>query len=346
MAMDSASRLVAGWVQERRIPGAVLHVAVRNRYEFSQAFGAYDDNSGIKPIRLNTLFDVASLTKVTATLPAVLTLAAKERLQLNDKVSAYIPAFPHGEVTLRHLLMHSSGLPADLKTQPRAARGRQVLADICRMPLMQSPGMAVVYSDLGMILLGEIVAIASGEPLNSYVRRTVFEPLGMRDTGFLPSPEQRARAAATERVDGRYIVGAVHDEKAYHLGGVSGSAGLFTTAADLMAYAMFWLGRDRNDIVPWALLDECLANPFRGRGLGWEVYAGDPDPLPTSCGTLWSPGSFGHTGFTGTSLWIDPQRELAVVFLTNAVHYGRGNPIRALRRKLHDEIFASLFLRG
>jgi CubicO group peptidase (beta-lactamase class C family) len=340
--MDSVNTLVDAWVRERQIPGGVVSVAVSNRFRFHKAFGSYTDGAAEKTIVLDTLFDLASLTKVVATLPAVLALAAKGKLGLEDRVRAHMPEFVHDKVTIRHLLTHSSGLPADLPAAPRSARGRQVMDEILRQELLHPPGTRVVYSDLGMILLGEIIARVSGEPLDRYVRKAVFEPLGMNSVTFNPDVSLKSRIAATELVDGAYIVGEVHDEKCFHLGGVSGSAGLFGTAEELVKYADLWLYPDKYGIIPPAYIRAALHEPFQNRGLGWEVLD-DPGSIPYSCGSLWPKGSFGHTGFTGTSLWIDPAHELIVVFLTNAVHFGRNNPLRHLRRKLHDAIFASLF---
>ncbi|MFD0675869.1 MULTISPECIES: serine hydrolase domain-containing protein [unclassified Paenibacillus] len=340
--MDNVDKMLEGWVQEQKIPGGVISITLKNRVHFHKAYGSYSDGTAERTIALNTLFDLASLTKVVSTLPAILTLAAAGKLSLEHKVRSYIPAFKHEQVTIRHLLLHSSGLPADLPVEPRSAQGRQVLNDIFKQELLAPAGTQVLYSDLGMILLGEIIALVSGEPLDQYVRRVVFEPLRMTDVGFNPGEALKQRIAATELVDGAYIIGEVHDEKSYHLGGVSGSAGLFGTAGDLSKYADLWLAPDKYGIIPAAYIQAALNEPFQNRGLGWEVLD-DTQAIPYSCGTLWPRGSFGHTGFTGTSLWMDPSHDLAVVFLTNAVHLGRDNPVRHLRRQLHDEIFASLF---
>jgi CubicO group peptidase (beta-lactamase class C family) len=155
-------------------------------------------------------------------------------------------------------------------------------------------------------------------------------------------PFGRIQAGKRAFPDEAYIVGEVHDEKCYHLGGVSGSAGLFGTAGDLVKYAHLWLDPDKYEVIPTAMIQAAISGPFQNRGLGWEVLD-DFQSIPYSCGTLWSRGSFGHTGFTGTSLWIDPSHDLIVAFLTNAVHLGRNNPVKHLRRQLHDEIFTSLY---
>lgn len=340
--MDKADKLLGEWVLDRKVPGAVLGVAVKNRFQWFKAYGAYSDEVAQREVALDTIFDLASLTKVVSTLPAALKLACEGKLGLEEQVKSYIPEFRFAEITIRHLLTHSSGLPADLPFVPRSAQGRKVLDDVLKQEPLAPPGTNVVYSDLGMILLGEIIARVSGEPLDQYVRKTVFEPLGMTDACFNPSVALMPRIAATEFVDGAYIVGRVHDEKSHHLGGVSGSAGLFGTVYDLVKYADLWLDPDKYGIIPAVFMQTALHRPFRNRGLGWEVLE-DRQAIPYSCGTLWADGSFGHTGFTGTSLWLDPSRGLSVVFLTNGVHFGRDNQVKHLRRRLHDEIYASLF---
>jgi serine-type D-Ala-D-Ala carboxypeptidase len=337
--MNKADQLVEGWVRDGIIPGAVLDITLCNRIRFSKSYGSYSDGILERPIQLDTLFDIASLTKVTSTLPAVLILAAEGKLTLDGSVQIYMPEFRHQQVTLRHLLMHASGLPADLPVVPRKAKRLGLIEEIVAQELSFMPGESMQYSDLGMILLGIIVERVAGEPLERFVRRKVFEPLGMRCTQFNPGRELQDRIAATERVDGAFVVGEVHDEKSFHLGGVSGSAGLFATAGDLASYAAWWLKPESWDIVPPSLMWEATAHPVLGRGLGWEVWH-DPAYVP-SCGKSWPTGSFGHTGFTGTSLWIEPKQGLSVVFLTNAVHFGRNNPIRELRPILHEAVLSS-----
>jgi serine-type D-Ala-D-Ala carboxypeptidase len=337
--MDKVNQLVKDWVRDGIIPGAVLDITCRQQFRFQKSYGSYSDGSLDHPIQLNTRFDIASLTKVTATLPAVLLLTAQGKLSLDSPVQVYMPEFRHEKVTLRHLLMHASGLPPDLPFVPRKARRPMLIEEIMALELIFMPGENMQYSDLGMILLGIIVERAAGEPLDQFVRRKIFEPLGMNNTQYNPGPELRDRIAATEEVDGAFIVGKVHDEKSFHLGGVSGSAGLFATASDLAKYAAWWLEPESWDLVPPSLMLEATAHPIRGRGLGWEVWH-DPNIVP-SCGESWPTGSFGHTGFTGTSLWIEPIRGLSVVFLTNAVHFGRNTLIRKLRPILHEAVLSS-----
>ncbi|WP_063860441.1 MULTISPECIES: serine hydrolase domain-containing protein [unclassified Paenibacillus] len=337
--MDKVDRLVEGWVREGLLPGAVLDITVSNRLRFQKAYGSFSDGTKEHPIRLNTMFDIASLTKVTVTLPAILVLVAKGKLSMDSSVQAYLPAFRHSQVTLRHLLMHASGLPPDLPYFPRKAARPNLIEEILAQELLFQPGKEKLYSDLGMILLGIIVERVSGEPLDRFVKQQIFDPLEMQNTVFNPRPELQDRIAATEQVDGAYIIGEVHDEKSFHLGGVTGSAGLFATADDLARYAAWWLQPERWDIVPPSLMRETTAAPVGDRGLGWEVKHDPANVL--SCGESWPTGSFGHTGFTGTSLWVAPEQGISVIFLTNAVHLGRNNMIRELRPILHETVLSS-----
>ncbi|NRF92475.1 beta-lactamase family protein [Paenibacillus frigoriresistens] len=337
--MDKVDRLVEGWVRDGLLPGAVLDITVLNRLRFQKSYGSFSDGTKEHPIRLNTMFDIASLTKVTATLPAILVLVAKEKLSLDSSVQTYLPAFRHPQVTLRHLLLHVSGLPPDMPYLPRKEARPNLIEEILAQELLFQPGQEKLYSDIGMILLGIIAERVSGEPLDRFVKQYIFDPLEMRHTVFNPGAELQERIAATELVNGAYIIGEVHDEKSFHLGGVTGSAGLFATADDLARYAAWWLQPEQWDIVPPSLMREATATPVRGRGLGWEVKHDSAD-VP-SCGESWPTGSFGHTGFTGTSLWVEPEQGISVVFLTNAVHLGRNNKIRELRPILHEAVLSS-----
>ncbi|MGZ9583154.1 serine hydrolase domain-containing protein [Paenibacillus marinisediminis] len=340
--------LIEQWINEGSVPGAVLAIQVHNRFQFLKAYGSYSDNESMREVQLDTLFDLASLTKVVATLPTVLSLASDGTIQLDDPISMHIKEFPHQGVRVRHLLQHTSGLPADLPFQPRPTSDRQVMLDIMRTSLEADIGSRVKYSDLGFILLGELVKRTTGRPLDQLAKERLFEPLGMADTLFNPvNAGLRERTAATEYVDGAYIVGEVHDEKSYHLGGVSGSAGLFSTASDLLKYMQLWHNTAAGlaPAISREMLELCFDQPYQGRALGWEIRESD-DPeyeyVPSSCGLTWPQGSFGHTGFTGTSIWADPKHHLTVIWLTNGVHLGRSNPVRLLRRKLHDQIRSDL----
>lgn len=328
--MDTLNRLINSWIREKRIPGAVLDIRVKNKKRVQCSFGSSS---------LSTLFDVASLTKVVVTLPAVMLLVQSSKLSLSSPVQQFIPEFRHAEVTIGHCLQHTSGLPASLPGYRERYAGRDVRQEILSQALEFEPGSRVQYSDLGMIILGWIVSLVTGKNLDIFAKDEIFAPLGLTDCRFNPPGNWKDRIAPTEWDGGKYILGEVHDETCYRLGGVSGSAGLFASAEDLARYALCWLYPERFPLLARTNVDACTKFPFEGRGLGWQIQDGCDSTL--ACGPNWSIGSFGHTGFTGTSLWIDPVRELVVVFLTNAVHYGRDNPIRQLRPILHDAIISS-----
>lgn len=269
-----------------------------------------------------TIYDLASLTKVVATTAAVMALYDRGKLKLDDRASRYLPELRHGakrNITIRQLLEHRAGFPAgrDLSSArtPRAAR-RMVLAT----PLAYAPGTRQIYSDIGADVLGFVVEAITGEPLDSYVRRKIFAPLGMKSTMFRPRASLRSRIAPTERHSsrGHPLRGEVHDPAAYVMGGVAGHAGLFATASDLAIFARMMLGGGSYEGVR-IFSDSTVALFTRRsagtRALGWETCAGG-----ASCGQHMGESAFGHTGFTGTSIWIDPERDLFVIVLCNRIH--------------------------
>jgi CubicO group peptidase (beta-lactamase class C family) len=329
------------------VPGAVLIVG-RGADDPGRAFAYGSTATGPegRRVAVDTVYDLASLTKVVATTPAVLRLSDQGALGLDDPVRRHLPGFagPGKEaVTVRQLLSHSSGLPShrDFWRLPDGSAER--LAAVLREPLEQPPGTAVRYSDLGFILLGEIVSAVTGRPLDRAVRELVLEPLGLADTGYLPPPDRVSRCAATEaRAGGPPRIGLVHDENADALGGVAGHAGLFGTAPDLARYLREgWLAGD-GALLPAAIRAEalrCQTTRLDGvRGLGWTLPGDTWDHMSD----LWPGSGAGHTGFTGTSLAFDPVSGLWVVLLTNAVHLGRGARARELRRAVHAAVAQSL----
>ena len=317
--------MIEGWVEEGKIPGAVIDIQVKDKLKWQAAYGT---------AKRDTIFDVASLTKVVVTLPAIMSLVQSKRVALHDPVQAYIPEFRHPEVTIEHCLRHASGLPSgvpDFKERYKSLDIRRIFD----LELESRPGERVNYSDVGMILIGWIVSRLEQRPLDEWAREHVFKPLGMKDSYFNPPAHLRDRIAPTEWDGEKYIVGEVHDETCYRLGGVAGSAGLFATAEDLSRYACMWLDPERYSLLTKAAADACMYPVFEGRGLGWQVQETTDEGL--SCGPNWPAGSFGHTGFTGTSMWVDPVHGLTVVFLTNGVHLGReNNEVKSLRPILHD----------
>jgi CubicO group peptidase (beta-lactamase class C family) len=324
-------------VKNHELPGAVLHVQHHGETVFHNAYGGFiDREQNARPITKHTLFDLASLTKVMATLPSILWLIENRQLELDHSVQTYIPEFKHPDVKIRHALTHTSGLPADLK-QVKRDENRDLLFEVMKLPLLHPSGKQMLYSDLGMILLGQIVEKVTGMPLASFTKDYLYTPWGMADTRF--NPKEPDLAASTEWFQNRYIQGEVHDEKAYLLGGISGHAGLFGTASEVGKFGHFFLYPDDQGVLSSYQMRQATAHQEHNRGLGFEVWSGRGAEL--SCGRRWSEGSFGHTGFTGTSLWVEPKEKLVVTLLTNIVHYGRKHQMNRIRPHLHSLIHSS-----
>jgi CubicO group peptidase (beta-lactamase class C family) len=324
------------------IPGAVA-VAGRGPVTLGRWVAGQADRSTERPMRADTVFDLASLTKVVATTAVTLALAGRGELGLGDPVAGYLPdarACRDGHVTIAQLLTHTSGLPEGRTFHRWCGSRAELLRDLDRTPLDEPPGSRVVYSDLGFMLLGEVVAVAAGEPLDAALRRLVTGPLGMTATGFRPNGPAERFAATECRGDGTAWTGTVHDENARLMGGVAGHAGLFASAADLARFAAWWVGAD-DVVVPASLRRAAVTCQTEGvggrRGYGWACSGDGFDIL----GGRWPPGAVSHTGFTGTSLALDPASGLWVVLLTNAVHAGRdATAVKALRRAVHEAVTA------
>jgi uncharacterized protein YbbC (DUF1343 family)/CubicO group peptidase (beta-lactamase class C family) len=341
--------LVEEAIKNRLLPGAVVLVGHGDRTVFLDAYGERAVAPGRETMTVDTIFDVASLTKVVATTTSVMQLVEQGRVRLNDRVSAHIPGFERygkQDVTVRHLLTHVSGLRPDLDLHvpfEGSARAIELASDEV---LQAAPGERFVYSDINFFLLGEIVARVSGEPLEVYARRHVFEPLGMKDTTFRPPDAVRSRIAPTEPCEplawpcstpgAPMLRGVVHDPTARRMGGVAGHAGLFSTASDLARFCRALLRGGELDgarvLAPLTvakMIEPASPEDHRNqRALGWDVDSS----FSANRGELLPVGSFGHTGFTGTSLWIDPATQVFVVFLSNRVHPdGKGDvtPLRA-----------------
>jgi CubicO group peptidase (beta-lactamase class C family) len=296
-----------------------------------------------RPSRSGTVFDLASLTKVVATTTVILALADRGQLALDAAAAGFLPDFTalrQGPVTITHLLTHTSGLPDTRRFDQSCESAEQLWPALHAVPLQAPPGTRVAYSDLGFLALGEIAAAAGGRPLDDLMRDLVTGPLGMAGTGFCPLDPPLAvppgQVAVTEpRGDGTAWTGIVHDENARLLGGVAGHAGLFAPAADLARFAAWWVSEADGPVsVPLRRAAARCQTAGRGgrRGLGW-VCAGDGMDIT---GGTWGPAAVSHTGFTGTSLALDPASGGWLVLLTNAVHFGRDHrAIRALRRDVH-----------
>lgn len=333
--LESAEDAVRREVRRGAFPGAALIIGRGERIAKITGIGHTSWNGkAVDPSR--TVYDLASLTKVVATTTAIMLLVEDGKLELDSPVSAYLPSFTGGaknRVTVRHLLTHTSGLPAGTGS---SGSSEALLQRIIATPLKSAPGARVVYSDLGPIVLWEAAERAAGESLEDLLDRRVFGPLGMHTTRFRPSIPCQECAPTTPQIRGR-----VHDPLAHRLGGVTGNAGLFSTAEDLGRFAaMLANGGEFNSvrIVQEATLREFTRKqPGAGtRALGWDTPG---RPGNGAAGGRIAPTAFGHTGFTGTSLWVDPERGTWTVLLTNRTYAPRaGNRIQALRRSIHDQV--------
>jgi uncharacterized protein YbbC (DUF1343 family) len=318
-AIDAA---VADAIANQSIPGAVVLIGRHDRVVFRRAYGFRELLPDRLAMSLDTVFDLASLTKPIATASSILVLAERGALRLDDLLVKYVPECNKSgarAMTLRHLLLHVSGLPADTPKDDFAHGRGEAIRRICNVAMRDAPGTTSMYSDLGFVLLEEVVRRVTSRELPAFAQEAVFGPLGMDDTGFTPSEALRRRAASTELVDGVWRVGVVHDPRAYLLGGVAGHAGLFSTGDDLALYARAILGGGEVDgrrfLSPQSVAAMIAPYDVPGsiRALGWNV-------LSQWRGEGLSPTAIGHFGFTGTSLWIDPDKDLFVIVLSNRVH--------------------------
>lgn len=338
-------------IEQKEIPGAVAAITRRGASVRFVAGLAVDEGRHKVPVDFNTIYDVASLTKVTVTLPLVLLMLDRGLVRLKDPVGRFLPEFASPDkqaVTIGQLLTHSAGLAPFYDLHSHGWDRSKIMSFIYQCPLQSVPGTQVVYSDLGYILLGEIIERVLGQSLDQAAQSHIFDPLGMQDSRYQPTAAQLSRVAATEydALQQSCLHGIVHDENARAMGGVSGHAGLFSTVDDLVRYANMWLAKGRANgrviISQRAVAAACTLQtghlkPAR-RGLGWMLHGDEMD----ASGDLWSAGSYGHTGFTGTSLFFDPDLELAAVLLTNRVHYGRKKSVVRLRNCFHNAIAASV----
>jgi uncharacterized protein YbbC (DUF1343 family) len=333
--LDRIDAIVEEGLQEKRMPGCVVCVGRRGKIVLLKAYGNKQLQPEEVPMTTDTVFDMASITKPVATATSIMLLVERGQLKLADKVAAHIPEFGVNDkdsITVHDLLTHTSGLIADNPLSDYNDGPELAMQRIYELKLTAPTGSRFIYSDVNFILLGELVRRISGQPLDQFARDNIFNPLEMKETGFLPSEELRARAAPTEQRDGEWMRGEVHDPRSYKLGGVAGHAGLFSTAEDLARYAqMMAAGGEWNGtriLAPRtvATMTRAYKVPSGLRGLGWDKRSG----YSINRGELLTDAAFGHGGFTGTVLWIDPELELFVIFLSNRVHPdGKGlvNPL-------------------
>lgn len=345
--VDMAFRVLRKATGEGKVPGAVGAIVTPEGVVDCRAYGYRCLEPERLPMERNTVFDLASLTKMVATTTSLCILLERGQLRLDDPVHRYLPEFDRRDkrgIQVRHLVTHTSGLAA-WKPLFRTLEGREAfLQAIADSELEARPGEKHQYSDLGFITLGLVIEKASGQGLDAFATENIYRPLGMLETGFRPAPESRNWCAATEACPWRQriIWGEVHDENAFAMGGVAGHAGVFSTADDLVRFCQMILRGGELDGVR-ILKPETIAQFNRSQtniaganqGLGWRIK----DPEDSVAGPLFSPNSFGHTGFTGTSIWFDPERQVASILLTNRVHPSRENQhINPLRKDFNTAV--------
>jgi CubicO group peptidase (beta-lactamase class C family) len=345
--LNGIDQAVLKSIEEKETPGAVVLVARHGRIVYLKAFGFRSTQPQREAMTVDTIFDIASLTKVVATSPAIVMLVENGVLRLNEKVKRYLPKFTGGgkdDVTVLQLLTHYSGLRADFDLSRKWEGHEAALQELWNEPTQTEPGKEFCYSDLNFFVLGEIVRVLSGKDLSVFAQERIFKPLGMSDTGYKPAAELRNRIAPTETrkrtleyqkgtagsaVPEGNLRGEVHDPTAWRVGGIAGHAGVFSSATDLAIFSQMMLNRGtyKGIRILSELAVEAMTSPQSPknasavRGLGWDIDS----PYSSPRGDLFG-GGYGHTGFTGTSLWIHPPSEAFVIILTNRVYPdGKGN---------------------
>ncbi|GAD08987.1 beta-lactamase class c penicillin binding protein [Gluconobacter frateurii NBRC 103465] len=350
---SDVDRLVRAAVKNGEAPGAVVAIGHDEQVVHRYVYGKRALVPRQEPMTWETHFDMASLTKPTVTALAVMQLVERGDLHLDDPVVRYLPAFEangKSSITLRLLLTHYSGLPADLPLEDPWNGKSEAIRRVMVSPLNNPPGEKFVYSDINFITLGLIVEKTSGLALNDYVSKNILLPLGMMQSGYLPDTSLKSMIAPTQYDEKNVLLrGVVHDPTARRMGGVAGHAGLFSDAHDMCIYAQALLDRLAGRPSAFPLTRETLllmvtpqqpAEKADLRGLGWDISTHYSTPR----GDIFSPHSFGHTGFTGTSLWIDPDSDSYVLILTNRVHPSGGHSIVKLRHDIATEAARDLGL--
>jgi CubicO group peptidase (beta-lactamase class C family) len=340
---EPADRAIEAAIADKQCPGAVLCVGRKAGVVYLKAYGNRAVEPAVVPMTDDTVFDMASLTKPIACATSAMLLIERGKLAPGDPVARHVPDYAaNGKdaATVEHLLLHRGGVVPD---NPLADFQTGSHAEIMKRTLQSrkdyEPGTKFRYSDVGYMALGEVVRVAGGRPLNEFAKDELFKPLGMADSGYLPGDDLKPRCAPTEKRDGKWNLGEVHDPRAYYLGGVAGHAGLFSTARDVARYCRMILNGGELDGV--RVLKEstvaAMTTPHSlPDGSGVRTYGFDVDTSYSSPrGERFPKGkSFGHTGFTGTSLWIDPVDDVFVILLTNSIHPdGKGKVIK-LRREV------------
>jgi CubicO group peptidase (beta-lactamase class C family) len=334
-------------IDAKKLPGCVVLVGSRGRVIHREAYGRRRIEPTSERMTVDTVFDLASLTKPLATATSVMILGERGKLRLDDPVVRHLPQFAaHGKdgIRVEHLLLHTAGLIADNPLADYEKGREQAIERIMSLKPVAPPGERFIYSDVCFIVLGLLVERASGQSLDDFARENIFMPLGMNDTSFRPDERLRARAAPADKLGERWIAGEVHDPRAARLGGVAGHAGVFSTADDLAKYAREMLNQGRHGErqlfreETWREMTRSRELPARGRrSLGWDIQTG----YSTNRGKRLSGTAFGHGGFTGTSIWIDPENDLFVIFLSNRLHPDGKGSVNQLAGRIAEIVVES-----
>jgi CubicO group peptidase (beta-lactamase class C family) len=360
---SSIDRIVETGIVNKYYPGAQLLIGNKEKVIYQKSYGKFTYDEGSNKVEDDDLFDIASLTKVVATTPSVMKLYEDGKIHLNDKVSTHIPEFANNgkeSITILNLLLHNSGLKSWIPFHQLYSSRAEVLNAIYNIYLESPVGMGYKYSDLNMIILGDIVERVSGKNLDEFSKENIFRPLGMNNTTYNPSDDFMHKVLPTE-FDSywrkRLLKGEVHDESAAMLGGISGNAGLFSNAEDIYKYMNMILNKgtfslfnkSENKIFEASTIQIVTEKPFVPYYINTRTIGWDTKPISNSsrfripCGDLISSNCIGHTGYTGTSIWADLDRDLVIIFLTNRVYPSRDNlGIMEIRPELHDEVIRVL----
>jgi len=348
--------MIATSIEQKQMPGCVVLIGRPAGIAWLRAYGNKRIEPATEPMTEDTVFDLASLTKPLATATSIMKLAQQQKLSVDDRVAKFIPEFAveaKDDITIRDLLVHRSGLIPDNALSDYFDGPVKAKERLFALKLTAPVGSSFRYSDVNFMILGEIVQRVAGEPLNEFARREIFAPLEMSETMYLPTEPLRQRAAPTERRNEAWLQGEVHDPRAARLDGVAGHAGLFGTAHDLARYAMDVLAgleSDQSKLLKqttWRAMIEPHTihgtdkdgKPTKDvRGLGWD----EQSTFSSNRGTKLSPQAFGHGGFTGTVLWIDPGKKLFLIFLSNRVHPSGKGLVNPLAGKIADLVVDSL----
>lgn len=348
--LEELDTIIPQEMEKGKIPGVVVCVGSKEKIYFEKAFGYAGIEPEKVPMKIDTIFDLASVTKPVGTATSIMILVDRGKLGLDDKVSKYIPEFASKgkeNATIKNLLTHSSGLPAymsakNLQDKYGCPCPDAMIKEIANLEAKYEPGKDYIYSCLGFITLSEIVKIVSGQDLDTFSRENLFKPLGMKETMYLLPDDLKKRCiVTTKREDGKWIQGEVHDPLAYLRGGISGNAGLFSTDDDIVKFARMMLnyGEYKGVRILKRETVELMTSDVtgKGRGLGWCKGS----VLPYLKQDL-SDNSYGHTGYTGTSIWIDPINDIFVILFTNRVHPDDKSDAKDIRNAVSKAVSSAI----